>query len=104
MYAEQRQAVPVFKALVKPILMVGIERPLFFTILAVCTIDLLFQMSTSTVVYSLSAAVVLLTIARFISARDPQTFEVLLDWFQCPDVYHAQSGWNAPSAKHPSPR
>jgi type IV secretory pathway VirB3-like protein len=92
---------PVFKGLVKPILIAGVERPFFWMIIAVAACPLILGGNPFVALYSAIAAFIFVKIAKFISSGDDQTFEIFLDSLSVPTSLDAHSGYNAKSADHP---
>jgi len=101
MDSEELASSPVFAGLVKPILIAGIERPLFFLLLAVAALPSAYSFNPFTFGFTIFLGIVLVTVAKMFSAGDTQTFEIILDSFEQPSSLDAHSGYNAKSARHP---
>jgi type IV secretory pathway VirB3-like protein len=101
MESEGLTPAPIFKGLVRPILVAGIERPLFWGLITVSASPLVFAANPIVMVFCVCVAIVLIAAARFVSAGDEQTFEIFLDALRLPTSLDAHSGYNAKSAEHP---
>jgi type IV secretory pathway VirB3-like protein len=95
---------PIAKGLVKPILIAGIDRSLFWILMACSLVPCIIAFSPFVLAFSAAVAALLIGIARFACRGDEQMFEVGIDSLSYPSFLAAQSGWNAPSAKHPRGR